>query len=63
VVFSLLDEQEGFSYPDEYKEYIRAELANELSQYQQSELQNIFMSSPKLKDNFTSTYNRVFAES
>ncbi|MDA3958561.1 MAG: peptidylprolyl isomerase [Oceanispirochaeta sp.] len=63
VVFSLLEEQKGFSYPDEYKDYIRTELGNELSQYKQSQLQNIFMASPKFKDNFTSTYNRVFTES
>jgi hypothetical protein len=63
VVFSLLEEQKGFSYPDEYKDYIRTELGNELSQYKQSQLQKILMDSPMLNENFKSTYNRVFTES
>lgn len=62
VVFSLIDEQEGFTYPEEYQTYVRAELASELSQYKQSELQGIFLDSPKFKDDFNKTYGRVFAE-
>ncbi|MDC7235213.1 MAG: SurA N-terminal domain-containing protein [Spirochaetales bacterium] len=63
VVFSLIGEQEGFQYPEEYKAYVRAELANELGGYKQSALQGIYLESPRLKDNFNSTYNRIFAES
>ena len=63
VVFSLIGEQEGFAYPEEYASYIRGQLTNELSQYKMGQLQSVFLSSPKLKDNFTKTYSNLFAES
>lgn len=63
VLFSLLGEQDGFEYPEEYKAYVKAQLASELSQYKQTQLQSVFTSSEKLKDNFNSTYSRIFTES
>ena len=63
VVFALKGEQEGFSYPEEYMGYIKQQLAGELSQYKQSELQGLFLDSPKLKDMFSETYGKIFAES
>ncbi|MDC7242037.1 MAG: SurA N-terminal domain-containing protein [Spirochaetales bacterium] len=60
VVFSLIGEQEGFKYPEEYEMYIRSQLTNELSQYKMGELQSVFLSSPKFKDNFNKTYSGLF---
>jgi peptidyl-prolyl cis-trans isomerase D len=62
VVFGLIAEQEGFTYPEEYQSYVRAELGSELGQYKQSALQGVFLESPKFKDNFNKTYGRIFAE-
>jgi len=63
VVFSLAGSQKGSTYPEEYKDYIQSSLANELSQYKQSQLQAILLKSPKFKDNFNKAYNRLFPKS
>ena len=63
IVFSLLDEQEGFQYPEEYKPYIESQLTSELNQYKESQIQSVYLNSDKLKDNFDETFSRIFKES
>ena len=63
VVFTLMAEQEGASYPEEYKTYIRSNLTNELARYKQDQEQAVFLNSPKLKNYFDKTYNKIFPES
>ncbi len=63
LVFSLLEEQEGFEYPEEYRSYIESQLISELNQYKEAEVQSVYLESDKLKDNFNATFNRIFSES
>ena len=63
VLFSLIGEQDGFEYPEEYKTYVKSQLGSELNQYKESAIQSVFLESEKLKDNFNTTFNRIFKES
>ena len=63
IIFSLTGEQDGAEYPDEYRNYIESQLAGELNQYKESQIQSVYLKSDKLKDNFNSTFNRIFKES